>query len=459
MPKLTLSRCLDTLPALTLALIFGWATWERLRLPLTPFANPEVWAYLGPGLDALLSEPFREWFGQCFLYPWFLYVLLSATGSFKCITLVQSLLGLGTGALMFCCWMELGRLLPASRLPRFTFTLLGAGLAGVYLFSTATVQFERTLNPEAVFPFVVMLQVYCNLRFIRSRFIDRQPGRALLSGGSALFLSVVASLLKPSFLGVVVLCNLPMIIALFRPGQPAWGKLLLVAVPVLGATLLLVWPEYKLRQAAGSLYLARSLFSVHADLINDQIAEDLAYHAPTPYLPELLAAIHAALTEALRESRGEEGKYWRALGFNADYLRFGNAGKRSFLRELTEQLGGEEQTGNFCRYYYWRTVRGQPAGMAAKVARQFTVFYRIGHCPAYMTTSRIDLSPEYRQSSESLALQQKLLRYPPGAAFLVRTEALRDSALHVGPYRLTGLINRFLTRTHLFWCMWADLLA
>jgi hypothetical protein len=220
-----------------------------------------------------------------------------------------------------------------------------------------------------------------------------------------------------------------------------------------------VWPEYKLRQAAGSLYLARSLFSVHADLINDQIAEDLARHAPTPYSPELLAAIHAALTEALCESRGEEGKYWHALGFNADYLRFGNAEKPSFLRELTQRLGGEEQTGNFCRYYYWRTVRRQPTRMAAKVARQFTVFYRIGHCPAYITNGKIDLSKEYRRSSESLALQPKLLRYPSAAALLVRTDALRDSTLHVGPYRLTGLINRFLTRTHLFWCVWAVLLA
>ena len=459
MPKLRPSRCLDALPALALALIFGWATWERFRLPLAPFANPDVWAYLGPGLDALLGEPFREWFGQCFLYPWFLYVLLKASGTFKCITLVQSLLGLGTGALMFCCWMELGRLMPASRLPRLTFKLLGAGLAGVYLFSTATIQFERTLNPEAVFPFVVVLQVYCNLRFIRSRFIDGQPGRALLSGWSALFLSVAASLLKPSFLGVVVLANLPIIIALFRPGQSAWGKLLLVAVPVLGAVLLLVWPEYKLRQAAGSLYLARSLFSVHADLINDQIAEDLARHAPVPYSPELLAAIHADLTEALRESRGEVGKYWHALSFNADYLRFGNAGKPSFLRELTVRLGGDEQTGNFCRYYYWRTVRGQPAGMAAKVARQFTVFYRIGRCPAYMTNKRIDLSKEYRRSSESLALQQKLLRYPPGAALVAHTETLSDSAPHVGPYRLTGRINQFLSKTHLFWCVWAVLLG
>jgi len=97
--------------------------------------------------------------------------------------------------------------------------------------------------------------------------------------------------------------------------------------------------------------------------------------------------------------------------------------------------------------------------MAAKVARQFAVFYRVGRCPAYMSNGRIDLSKEYRRSSECLVLQPKLLRYPPGAALFVRTEALSDTALHVGPYRFTGLINRFLSETHLFWCVCAVLLA
>ena len=64
------------------------------------------------------------------------------------------------------------------------------------------------------------------------------------------------------------------------------GKLLLVAVPVLAATLLLIWPEWMLRQRdpTGPLYLAQSLFSIHADLINDQMAEDLARLTPTPVL-------------------------------------------------------------------------------------------------------------------------------------------------------------------------------
>jgi len=461
MPKLTLSRSLDTLVFLTLTAVFGWAAWERFRLPLTPFVDPDVWAYLGPALDGLLGERFRNWFGQCFLYPWFLYILLRVGSSFRWITLVQGLLGLGTGALLFACWMELRRLLPASRLPAFAFKLLGAEMVAVYLFSTATIQFERTLRPEAVFPFVVILQVYCNLHFIRVCLLEGKRSRFLLSGGSAVFLSIAASLLKPSFSGALLLANLPAIIFLFRADQPVRHKLLLVAVPVVAAALLLIWPEstFRQRDPTGSRYLLQSLFSIHADLINKQIGQDLIQHAVTPYPPEFLVATHAALTEALRSSRGENGKYWPALGFNPDYLRFGESGKPPFLRQLTIQLGGEDQSAEFCRYYYWRTIRGQPAGIAAKIARQFAVFYSLRRCPAYITYDSFSLAQQYRQSTVCLLSQPKLQRYSAGATLLACTTALKDSPLRIGPYKLTAWINKFLTKTHLYWCLWAGLLT
>jgi len=461
MPKPTLSRCLNTVPALALALTFGWAAWERFRLPLTPFADPDVWTYLGPGVGALLGERFREWFGQCFLYPWFLYALLRVGGNFRWIALVQELAGLGTGALIFACWMEMRRLVPAPRLPVFAFKLLGTVMVGVYLFSTATVQFERTLRPEAVFPFAVLLQIYSNLRFIRHRFVDHQPGWALLSGSCALFLSVVAFLLKPSFSALLLFANLPLIISLFYPGQTTRGKLLLVGLPAVTTTLLLLWPEWTLRRRdpTGPSYLAQSLFSIHADLINNQMGEDLARRVATPYPPEFLGATHAALTKALNESQGEPGKYWPALGFNGDYLRFGKTGTRPFLRELTVRLGGESETTKFCQYYYWRAMRGQFAGMALKIVRQFGVFYRIGSCPAYATYLSFDLATEYRRTSECLVSQQKLLHYPPAAALLVRTIVLTNSPLKIGPYRSAMRVSRFLSRTHVFWCLWAVILT
>jgi hypothetical protein len=461
MPKLTLSRYLNSLPVLMLTVVFGWAAWERLRLPLTPLVDPDVWAYLGPGLGALVGERFREWFGQCFLYPWFLYILLRVGGSFRWITLIQGLLGLGTGALLFACWMELRRFLPAPRLPALVFKLLGAELVGVYLFSTATIQFERTLRPEAVFPFVVILQIYCNLLFLRARFFDGQPGRTLLSGGLAVFLSVAAWLLKPSFAGALLPANLPVIVALFRAGQPVWSKFLLVTVPVAAAALLLIWPESEFRQRdpAGSRYLSQSLFSIHADLINKQMGEDLARHAVTPYPPQFLATTYAALTEALRESRGKNGKYWPALGFNGDYLRFGSAGKPPFLQDLTSRLGGEHQSAEFCRYYYWRTMRGQPAGMALKIARQLAVFYSPRGCPAYVTYASFSLAEQYQRTTSCLLSEPRLQRYSPGASMLATAATLTNSPLQVGPYKVTAWINRFLAKTHICACFWAVLLT
>jgi hypothetical protein len=97
--------------------------------------------------------------------------------------------------------------------------------------------------------------------------------------------------------------------------------------------------------------------------------------------------------------------------------------------------------------------------MAAKIARQFAVFYRIGRCPAYTTYARFNLGEEYRLSAECLASQRKLPRYPPGVVLLAQTAALTNSPLQIGSYRLTGRINQFLSKTHLFWCVWAGLLA
>jgi hypothetical protein len=451
---------LNALPALGLVIVFIWAAWERFRLPLTPFAVPDVWAYLGPGLGALVGDRFHEWQGQCFLYPGFLYAVLRFAGSLHAITLIQAFFGLGTGALMFACWMELRHFMPRARLPTLGFKVLGVALSSVYLFSTATVEFEHTLRPEAVFPFVVVLQIYCNLRFIRAFFHQRQPSTAVVAGGLAVFLSVTASLLKPSFSGVLLFANLPVIISLFHKEEPLRSKLLFLGLPLCAAAFLLIGPEWRLRGSTHSVYLAQSLFSIHGDLIDKQIAQDLARHVHTRYSPEFLALTHLSLGQALVESRRDiRAKWWPALGFCGDYLRIPGPGKRSFLSELSDRLGGEEQSGEFCRYYYWRTVRGQAGGMAAKIGRQFAVFYHFGRCPAYSTYESFDVGKEYVQTAESLIAQPKLRRYPAAVALLADSTELTQSHLQIGPYRLSDRIRAFLSKTHLYWCLWALLLV
>jgi hypothetical protein len=324
--------------------------------------------------------------------------------------------------------MELRCFLPQSRLPAFVFRLAGVTIVAVYLLSTATVKFEHALRPKAVFPFVVVLQIYCNLRFVRIHFVSAEPGRAIISGGCALFLSVMASLLKPSFSGAILRVNSPVIISLFQRKQSVGLKLFLIGVPLIAATLLLIWPERRLRVNSPSPYLMQSLFSIHADLIDRQIADDLTRNTVSPYPREFLAAAHMALSKALRESKGEEAKYWPVLGFNPDYVRLGKPGKASFLQELPLQIGSVERSNEFCRYYYWRAMRGQGKGMLAKIARQFAAFYHPGRCPAYAIYPSLNLADEYRRSSDSLAGHPDLLHYPPGATLLASVNR-RDQEL------------------------------
>src|SRR5437879_4623584 len=84
-----------------LAFIFTWAVWQRFVLPLDPIADPDTWGYLSPALRKLTGAEFGHSQGRNFLYPGFLYLILSPFADFRAITFVQHLLGLVAGA-FFC---------------------------------------------------------------------------------------------------------------------------------------------------------------------------------------------------------------------------------------------------------------------------------------------------------------------------------------------------------------------
>jgi hypothetical protein len=118
-----------------------------------------------------------------------------------------------------------------------------------------------------------------------------------------------------------------------------------------------------------------------------------------------------------------------------------------------------ERSNEFCRYYYWRAMRGQWRGMLAKIARQFAAFYHPGRCPAYAIYPSLNLADEYRRSSDSLAGHPDLLRYPPGAALPASANHLANDSLQIGPYKFTAWINQRFSKTHFYWCLWAVFLA
>src|SRR5262249_18810416 len=83
------------------AAVFIWAIWQRFSLPLVPIADGDAWGYLSPALRKLIGAKFGHTNGRNFLYPGFLYLILSVFADFRAITFVQHLLGLMAGALFF----------------------------------------------------------------------------------------------------------------------------------------------------------------------------------------------------------------------------------------------------------------------------------------------------------------------------------------------------------------------
>lgn len=438
----SLARGAKAAPAVVLALLLAWAAHERFRLPLTPCADGDIRAYLGPALSQFRGAGFVHLYGQCFLYPGFVWAILRLGGDFRWLTAVQNAGGLATGAALFACWRELRRLFPAARVPAAAHDLAGVALAAVYLFSSATIGFERAIRPEAIFPLFAILNIYCNLRFITAR-----STQAVVWGTFAIFLSVAAWLIKPSFSVMLLLANLPIFISLFRAGQTVRQKIATIGIPLVAAGVLLILPEAILRGAdpMKDSYVALSLFSVHADIIDDQLAEDARTNAAVPFPIMFVSAAHEQLSAALAEDRAHHSKFWPALGFNPDYLILE---PDAFAKWLDQVLVPSREI-EFYRYYYWRSMRLRPGQLAKKVGRQFRVFYHFGGCPAYAPKFRPVLAADYRNSAQSLQAMPDLRKIPAGQAFVARTDALSSSAMQIGPFPRAEKFGRFLAATYL----------
>lgn len=453
-----------------LVLLFGAAAWARFRLPLTPISDPDVWCYLNPALSKLLGGAFQHTYGQCFLYPGLIWVILAVAGDFRWITGVQHLLGLGAGALLLVAWRQARGFLPRPRVPSFLFNFAGLVMAAVFLLSASPIGFEHTLRPESVFPFFVILNVCLNLAFIRRRFHIAGTGgdwRTLAAGSGAVFVCVMAWLLKPSFSAMLLLANLPVICSLFMAGASGRAKGALVLVPTLAAGCLLVLPEWHFRRGDRDAhsFVSLSLFTVHANLIRDQMTDDLARGHAAPYDAAWLSDVRDRLTAEIDRSAAAE--HYRSLGFNPDYLKE----ESSFIGWLVERLGGDrERAAVFCDDWYQRAWRGRPTAMLQKIGGQLGIFYQFGPSQVYRKSRSFDLKREYvrsavifdpagpppdRQHPPPGSNLEKVTRYLPGREYIALSARWAQESIAVTAPGWLKSTTDFLAVTYFPLCLGA----
>lgn len=408
--------------------LFVWAAWQRFALPLDPIADPDVWGYLSPALRKLIGAEFGHTDGRNFLYPGFVFLLLRVFGDFRAITVAQHILGLLAGVMLLLTWRRARVFRPNPRFGRAAYDGLGLLAAGIFLLATEPTRFETQLRPEGICAFLISLNLYFVVQFTARCFVEGRRRGVVGDGIGAIASSILLASVKPSFALVAIFALLPVALFFFRRG---WfrQKAALAGGAVVSATLLLLPERFLSRDdEASQTFLPATLFVVHANLIRDQMAEDLEHKAAVPYSQEWLARIHAALGAEIAKSHAARPRHYPSLGFDPDYLMFNQS---SIVAQLRRELGNDVPAlCSFYRFCYARIWRQRPIRVLQKIVQQMEVFYT-PMCPAYDRRRSWRLSDEYGYSMMLLGLdpyRETLMAYPPAVDFMRRTESLSRNA-------------------------------
>jgi hypothetical protein len=430
------------------AFVFALATWQRFSLPLDPIVDPDTWGYLSPALGKLIGSGFIHAEGRNFVYPGFLFLLLRLIGDVRAITIAQHLLGLAAGGLLLITWRRARAFVEAPRMTARVYNALGLIAAAIFLVAGEPIQAEMQIRPEGVCSFLLSLNLWLAVEFIAGTFVEKRPPSVGLGIGLVLTAILLASV-KPSFLFLALVSLIPVGISFLRAGF-FLRKIWLAIGAAVGALLLLL-PEYFLSRddEFGRAFLPTTLFVVHADLIRDQLADDLKLGAQLPYPREQLRRIHAGLSEEIAKAAAAGPGLYPSLGFVPDYLMYEETSIASRVRE--EFQGDTASFTRFYRFYYWRTWRQRPFAMAEKVARQMAIFYA-PICASYDRTKTMSLTIWYRRSAALL----KRPNYPDGwkasrptVEFMSRSESLAQNAPPIEQRKILRIALAFLARAYL----------
>lgn len=426
-------------------IIFALAALLRFGLPLDPIVVPN---YLLPALKKLVGPEFGQiHFERTIIYPGFVYLLIRGFGDFRAITVAQNLLGLSAGAVFLLTWRRIRDFIPNARLPYPIYRWLGLLAVSVYLFSREPLYFERDIRPEGICGFLISINLYFVIQFAACCFLENRRAATVACGIAVVFSSILLASVKPSFWLTTIIACVPVAMFLFRR-RWIWQKVVLVCGAILSAALLLLHEHFFIHEhETGECYLPTQLFVIHANLIRDQMADDIERGAKVPYPREWLGRVYTTLNTEIVKSEAAGPHYYSSLGFNPDYLMWNETSIVWQLR--TESRNDVSALCGFYQFYYWRIWQQRPLLLVRKIVRQMAIFYA-PQCPAYRLRKSLLLSDEYDRSATLMErLRHVWATYPPAIDFMNRTAVLARSAAAVQQSAYIRKAHQILAATYI----------
>jgi len=442
-----------------LALIFAWAVWQRFKLPLDPIADPDIWGYLSPALRKLTGAKFGHTNSRNFIYPGFLFVLLRIFADFRAITIAQHFLGLLAGAVFLLAWRRARIFVLSPRIDRSGHALMGLVGAGMFLLQSQTIVYEKEIRPEGICAFVLSVAFYFLIQFVACFYLERRRISTMAHGIALAFTAILLASIKPSFGLASLVVMSPTIPLLWQTGW-FWQKVGFSFGFACSAAVLLL-PENVLSREdeMTRTFLPTTLFVFHADVIRDQLANDLENNISVPYSADRLKRLHAALSTEIAKSHAARPKAYRSLGFDPDFLMF-NAD--SIATQTRREFGGDVTAlCTFYRFYYRRIWQKQPGRLLEKVTRQMLMFY-VPYCRAYDPKLMRNLGDQYQYGVASLSdpiCRKVWSAYSPTVDFMARTEELAQRGLRFQEPVIVPLIVFLAAISYSIWLVIALVLA
>ena len=426
--------------------LFSVAAQKRFSWPQVPLADNDP-GYLWPALIKLNGGVFLHIQGLNFLYPGLVYLVLRTCGDFRAISVIQHFLGLVAGALFLATWSRLADFFPKPRLNRIAHEAIGLWGAAIYLLSNTPILLEMRIRSDALCMFFEALVFWLIIQFFYYRVVLPDAPKAVIYAAAGVISAFLLASLKPSFTLMACFAVAPVIWLTLNAKWKLTPKVTFfcITVPIIAA---LTLTEHHLRRndQAVKTFLPETLFVIHANIIQAQMAADLKNDKTDGYPREWLQVASDDLKKEIERSRHQHP--FPVLGFQPNYLMNGSD---SLLDHWDHQLG-EEPFLRFLHYWYWHSMVKRPLAFAEEITRQLEVFYST-NCPAFRTYKILRLSSSaYAARFSAVSDSQTstlLLHSKAGSDFLERTNQLRFADIVIRQDKRVRAWDALCARTYL----------
>src|SRR2546423_1605950 len=277
------------------------------------------------------------------------------------------------------------------------------------------------IRPEALCMFAQLLALWFLFQFLYPRR-ERADTAALFYSLGAIGSALLLYSLKPSY-ALATLFTIALVLALVIRGRQSRNRKIVFLLGALAIGVAILLPERMLSRSdpITKIFLPQTLFSIHANIIRDQMNEDLERGTATAF-PDawLRTAAHELKGEIERLHIAPPGQF-SLLGFDPDQLM---NGENAIFTKWQQHFGSGEEWKRFLDYYFWRAVRHRPLSFAGKIARQLTVFYN-WQCPAFVAHRKTALVAWHYAPSLAVIRDPEnwaqLGRLPAGVRLLAET--------------------------------------